>query len=82
MEHAQSDLNQLANNVSGSNRDLIATLELISQFPATNLEVLNERHEDELRMIIQVWKERLKIQKHLELHWVLSSDVQSVPNEL
>ncbi|XP_020603858.1 uncharacterized protein LOC110042821 isoform X3 [Orbicella faveolata] len=51
MDRAQMDEQQSANNASGSNRDLMPMLEMMSQYQMSNLEVLNERHEDELRFL-------------------------------
>jgi len=76
---AQINVNQLANNAI---RDLMPLIDTMSQFQMTNLEVLNERHEDELSTIAQVWMEMLEIRQFLELKWVLSSDVHMVPKEL
>ncbi|XP_020603855.1 uncharacterized protein LOC110042821 isoform X2 [Orbicella faveolata] len=82
MDRAQMDEQQSANNASGSNRDLMPMLEMMSQYQMSNLEVLNERHEDELSTIAQVFIEMLKIRQFLELKWVLSSDAHMVPKEL
>ncbi|KAL9955089.1 hypothetical protein ACROYT_G036366 [Oculina patagonica] len=65
------------------NRDEMPLLEAISQFPITNLEVLDERLEDDERCIVDVWRKMMKIRGFLtELDWVLSPSVSNYWNSI